>query len=55
MLLQSSRKLWLLAGVVGLGLIVLGSVWMTTVFARFEKVPADWEQADELVGCTEST
>ena len=50
MLLQSSRKLWLLAGVVGLGLIVLGSVWMTTVFARFEKVPADWEQADELVG-----
>lgn len=50
MLFQSARNLWLLAGVAGLALIVFGSVWMTAVFARFEKVPADWEQVDELVG-----
>ena len=47
---QSARSFWLLSGVAGLILIVFGSVWMTAVFARFEKVPADWEQADELVG-----
>ena len=50
MLFQSARRFWLLSGVVGLSLIVFGSVWMTTVFARFEKVPADWEQVDELKG-----
>ena len=50
MLFQSARGFWLLAGVAGLGLIVFGSVWMTAVFARFEKVPADWEQSDKLEG-----
>ena len=50
MVFQSARNFWLLAGVAGLGLIVFGSVWMTAVFARFEKVPADWEQVDELEG-----
>ena len=47
---QSAKGFWVLAGVAGLGLIVFGSVWMTAVFARFEKVPADWEQSDKLEG-----
>ena len=47
---QSAKSFWLLSGVAGLSLIIFGSVWMTAVFARFEKVPADWEQADKLVG-----
>ena len=37
-------------GVLGLILIVFGSVWITTVFSRFEQIPSDWDQVDELVG-----
>jgi len=34
----------------GLVLILFGSVWITAVFSRFEKIPSDWEQVDELQG-----
>ena len=37
-------------GILGLVLILFGSVWTTTVFARFEKLPSDWEQVDEFEG-----
>ncbi len=34
----------------GLALIVFGAVWITAVFSRFEKIPSDWDQIDELQG-----
>lgn len=44
-------KRWgIVVGIVGLALIVFGTVWMTAIFSRFEKIPADWDQIDELHG-----
>ncbi|MFQ5933246.1 MAG: porin PorA family protein [Dehalococcoidia bacterium] len=38
------------AGILGLALIVFGSVWITAVFPIFEKIPSDWDQIDDLAG-----
>ena len=38
------------AGILGLVLIVFGSVWIASVFSHFEKIPSDWDQIDDLQG-----
>lgn len=45
-----ARKLVLGAGVLGAILIIFGSVWITIIFPRFERIPSDWKQTDELQG-----
>lgn len=44
------KKIGIGAGVLGLLLIVFGSLWITTLFSRFEKIPSDWDQVDDLQG-----
>ena len=39
-----------ITGVLGLILVVFGIVWLTAVFSRFEKIPSDWDQTDDLQG-----
>jgi hypothetical protein len=45
-----ANKLVLGAGILGIVLIVFGSVWITIIFPRYEKIPSDWSQTDELQG-----
>lgn len=45
-----ARKLVLGAGVLGAVLIIFGSLWITAIFPRFERIPPDWKQTDELQG-----
>ncbi len=47
---RAATRIGVGAGILGLILIVFGSVWITVVFPGFEKIPSDWEQIDELQG-----
>jgi hypothetical protein len=44
------KKIALGVGILGLVLTLFGSVWTTTVFARFEKLPSNWGQTDTFEG-----
>ena len=46
----TATRTGLIAGILGLLLIIFGSVWITVVFSSFEKIPSDWDQIDDLQG-----
>ena len=48
--MRTSTRTGLIAGILGLLLIIFGSVWITAVFSSFEKIPSDWDQIDDLQG-----
>ena len=47
---KHAKKIAIGAGIFGLIFILFGSIWMTAVFPKFEKIPSDWKQADEFEG-----
>ncbi len=50
MFARHTKKIAIGAGVLGLVLILFGSIWMTAIYPKFEKIPSDWKQVDEFEG-----